>query len=235
MPFPSFPLRTGALALLAAGALAGCVTAPYGGGYGGYGTYGNSGAYDSNTQASGAYPVAYPQQGSSQPAYAQPDYPQAGYPQQAPVQESYPQQGYPQQGYPQQGYPQAGYQQAAPAQGAYGGDAYGVRYGQVESIEMLPGQQQGGVAGALIGGAVGGLLGHQVGGGRGNTIATIGGAVAGALAGNEVEKRANTTPPAYRIRVRTTDNGYLTLTQSTAYNLRNGDRVKVQNGVAMPY
>jgi len=35
--------------------------------------------------------------------------------------------------------------------------------------------------------------------------------------------------------VRTTDNGYLTLTQSTPYNLRNGDRVKVQNGVAMPY
>ncbi|KJK26276.1 surface antigen [Burkholderiaceae bacterium 16] len=231
MPFPSFPLRTSALALLAAGALAGCVTAPYGGGYGGYGSYGNSGAYGSSTQASGGYPVAYPQQGYSQPAYPQPEYPQAGYPQQAPAQESYPQQGYPQQSYPQGGYPQAN-----TAQGAYGSDAYGVRYGNVESIEMLPGQAPaGGVAGALIGGVVGGLLGHQVGGGRGNTVATIGGAVAGALAGNEVEKRTTTAPPTYRIRVRTTDNGYLTLTQSTPYNLRNGDRVKVQNGVAMPY
>lgn len=230
MPFPSFPLRTGALALLAAGALAGCVTAPYGGGYGGYGAYGNSGTYGSSTQASGAYPVAYGQQGYQQPAYPQADYTQSGYPQ-APVQESYPQQGYPQQGYPQPGYPQA-----SQPQGAYGNDAYGVRYGQVESIEMLPGQPaSGGVAGTLIGGMVGGLLGHQVGGGRGNTVATIGGAVVGAVAGNEVEKRTNTAPPAYRIRVRTTDNGYLTLTQSTPYNLRNGDRVKVQNGVAMPY
>ncbi|MBB1632531.1 glycine zipper 2TM domain-containing protein [Cupriavidus sp. UME77] len=215
MPFPSFPLRTAALALLAAGALAGCVSAPYGGGYGGYGAYGNSGTYGSSTPAGGAYPVAYPQQGYQQPAYPQ-----------APVQESYPQQGYPQAGYPQASQPQA----------AYGNDAYGVRYGQVESIEMLPGQPaSGGVAGTLIGGMVGGLLGHQVGGGRGNTVATIGGAVVGAVAGNEVEKRANTAPPAYRIRVRTTDNGYLTLTQSTPYNLRNGDRVKVQNGVAMPY
>ncbi|MGO4156489.1 glycine zipper 2TM domain-containing protein [Cupriavidus sp. YAF13] len=225
MPFPSFPLRTAALALLAAGALAGCVSAPYGGGYGGYGAYGNSGTYGSSTQAGGAYPVAYPQQGYQQPAYPQADYPQSGYPQ-APVQESYPQQGYPQAGYPQPSQPQA----------AYGNDAYGVRYGQVESIEMLPGQPaSGGVAGTLIGGMVGGLLGHQVGGGRGNTVATIGGAVVGAVAGNEVEKRTNTAPPAYRIRVRTTDNGYLTVTQSTPYNLRNGDRVKVQNGVAMPY
>ena len=82
---------------------------------------------------------------------------------------------------------------------------------------------------------VGGLLGHQVGGGRGNTVATIGGAVAGALAGNEVEKRSGTTQPAFRVRVRTNDNNYLTLTQTTPYNLRMGDRVKVQNGVAMPY
>ncbi|MDF3834897.1 glycine zipper 2TM domain-containing protein [Cupriavidus basilensis] len=225
MPFPSFPLRAAALGLLAAGALTGCVTAPYGG-YGGYGgAYGNNGGYgaygSSGAQAGGAYPVAYPQQG-----YEQQGYQQQGYEQPA----------YPQQGYPQQTAPQAGYPQTYPAEGGYGNDAYGVRYGQVESIEMLPGQAPGGSgAGAVIGGVVGGLLGHQVGGGRGNTVATIGGAVAGALAGNEVEKRANTAPPAYRIRVRTTDNAYLTLTQSTPYNLRNGDRVKVQNGVAMPY
>ena len=173
--------------------------------------------YDpNNPYAQHAYPQQPPQQPQN-PSWGQ----QGGYPQ-------------PQPGYAQPPYPQAGYQQAAPAAGGY--DAYGVRYGQVESIEMVQGQApDGGVAGALIGGVVGGLLGHQVGGGRGNTVATIGGAVAGAVAGNEVEKRANTAPPAYRIRVRTTDNGYLTLTQSTPYNLRNGDRVKVQNGVAMPY
>ncbi len=111
-----------------------------------------------------------------------------------------------------------------------------MRYGWVESIEQVGGQpaNASGV-GAVLGGVAGGLLGHQIGGGRGNTVATIGGAVAGALAGNEVEKRTNTTPPAFRVRVRTNDNGYLTLTQNTPYNLRIGDRVKIQNGVAMPY
>jgi outer membrane lipoprotein SlyB len=111
-----------------------------------------------------------------------------------------------------------------------------VRYGWVESIEMVRGQpaDTSGV-GAVIGGVAGGLLGHQVGGGRGNTIATIGGAVAGAVAGNAVEKQTNTGPAAYRVRVRTNDSGYLTLTQASPYNLRSGDRVKIQNGVAVPY
>ena len=115
MPFPSFPLRTGALALLAAGALAGCVTAPYGGGYGGYGAYGNSGAYGSSTQVSGAYPVAYPQQGYQQPGYDQQGYQQGGYPQQGGYQQPY------EQGY-DAGYDQQGYQQG----GGYGGYQQGV-------------------------------------------------------------------------------------------------------------
>ncbi|MGT2489944.1 hypothetical protein ACU4GD_03925 [Cupriavidus basilensis] len=76
----------------------------------------------------------------------------------------------------------------------------------------------------------------RVGGGRGNTVATIGGAVAGALAGNEVEKRTTAAPA----RVSHPGTHHATtaisaLTQSTPYNLRNGDRVQVQNGVAMPY
>lgn len=219
----SIPFRSVVLAVLGAGALAGCVTAPYGGYGGGYsGGYGGYGAQ----QTSGGYPVA------SQPEYPQQGYQQPGYPQQA-----YPQQGYPQQGYPQQGYPQQGY----PTDGGYGNygngaDQYGVRYGWVESIEVVQGQAAStSGAGAVVGGIVGGLLGHQVGGGRGNTVATIGGAVAGALAGNEVEKRSGTVQPAYRVRVRTNDNAYLTLTQSSAYQLRNGDRVKVENGVAVPY
>jgi len=199
----SIPLRSVVLAVLGAGAVAGCVTAPYGGYAGGY-SGGYSGGYGAQ-QAAGSYPTY-------------------------------------QQGYPQQSYPQQGYQQGYPADGTngsyagYGAEQYGTRYGWVDSIEAVPGQAPStSGAGAVVGGIVGGLLGHQVGGGRGNTVATIGGAVAGALAGNEVEKRSGTVPPAYRVRVRTNDNGYLTLTQSNAYQLRIGDRVKVENGVAMPY
>ncbi len=210
----SFPVRSVVLAVLAAAALAGCVTAPYGG----YSSYGGSAGYG------GSYGGSY---GGTQTS---------GYP-------SYPQPSYPQQTYPQQGYPQQGYPQPYPAEGSYGGygneQQYGVRYGWVETIEMLPGQSAADTsgAGAVVGGLLGGLLGHQVGRGRGNTVATIGGAVAGALAGNEVEKRAGVggTQPAFRIRVRTNDNSYLTVTQTSAYNLRNGDRVRVENGVAAPY
>lgn len=214
----SIPFRSVVLAVLGAGVLAGCVTAPYGGYAGGY---------------SGGYSGGYGSYGGAT-ATTQPGYPQTSYPQ-----GSYPQQGYPQASYPQQGYPQPGYQQGYPADNGYGNNGaeqYGVRYGWVESIEVVQGQAPStSGAGAVVGGIVGGLLGHQVGGGRGNTVATIGGAVAGALAGNEVEKRGSAVPPAYRVRVRTNDNGYLTVTQANPYQLRNGDRVKVENGVAVPY
>lgn len=45
------------------------------------------------------------------------------------------------------------------------------------------------IAGTAIGAVAGGLLGHQVGGGKGKTLATIGGAVAGGYAGKKVQER----------------------------------------------
>lgn len=42
------------------------------------------------------------------------------------------------------------------------------------------------VVGAVAGGALGGVLGHQIGGGSGKTVATVGGAVLGTLAGQKV-------------------------------------------------
>ena len=42
--------------------------------------------------------------------------------------------------------------------------------------------------GAIIGGVLGGVLGHQVGGGRGNDVATAGGAVAGTAIGANVNR-----------------------------------------------
>lgn len=223
-------VRTLALAILAASTLAGCAV-PYGAGYGdGYGTGYQTGYQTAGYGGAGygsGYGAGYGTSGtqiSGAPAYPQQSYPQQQYPQQ----QTYPQQpGYDQYGYPQQ------------AQGSYGNgysDPYAVQYGWVESIEQVGGQPSNASGvGAVLGGVAGGLLGHQIGGGRGNTVATIGGAVAGALAGNEVEKRTNTTPPAFRVRVRTNESGYMTLTQASPYNLRIGDRVKIQNGVAVPY
>lgn len=49
-----------------------------------------------------------------------------------------------------------------------------------------PQPQERSAIGMVAGAAVGGLLGHQVGKGRGQTVTTIGGAVAGAVIGDKI-------------------------------------------------
>jgi uncharacterized protein YcfJ len=44
------------------------------------------------------------------------------------------------------------------------------------------------VAGTAIGAVAGGLIGHSMGGGNGKTLLTVGGAVAGGYAGNQIQK-----------------------------------------------
>jgi uncharacterized protein YcfJ len=44
------------------------------------------------------------------------------------------------------------------------------------------------IAGTAVGAVAGGLLGHQVGGGKGKTLATVGGAVAGGYTGKKVQE-----------------------------------------------
>ncbi|WP_045760491.1 glycine zipper 2TM domain-containing protein [Xanthomonas albilineans] len=43
------------------------------------------------------------------------------------------------------------------------------------------------IGGTLAGAAIGGLLGHEIGKGKGNTLATVGGAVAGGAAGRYIQ------------------------------------------------
>jgi uncharacterized protein YcfJ len=54
------------------------------------------------------------------------------------------------------------------------------------------------VGGLLLGGLIGGVLGHQVGGGSGKDLATVGGAVAGAMVGNNVAGGNNAVGPVGR-------------------------------------
>lgn len=118
-------------------------------------------------------------------------------------------------------YPQSGY-------GAYTG------YGVVQSIELV---QQGtsGIGGAVMGGIVGGILGHQVGSGQGNTAATVIGAAGGAYAGHELEKRNQPQANAYKFNIRMQDGSYQSVTQTTIDDIRVGDRVRIDNGVARRY
>lgn len=131
--------------------------------------------------------------------------------------------------------PTTGYQN--PNASTYQAPTGSVFVGRVESIEPVTTQQgSSGLLGTVVGGAAGGLLGHQIGGGSGQTVATIGGAVVGAVAGNQIEKRAGSSSlTVYRVNVRLDDGRVATVTQSNVGNLRVGDRARVANDMATPY
>jgi outer membrane lipoprotein SlyB len=75
-----------------------------------------------------------------------------------------------------------------------------------------------------------------VGGGSGKTAATVLGAAGGAYAGHELEKRNQTQQVnAYQLSVRLNNGSYETLTQSSANDIRVGDSVRIDNGVATRY
>ena len=101
-------------------------------------------------------------------------------------------------------------------------------YGVVEHIDLFrEGQSAPTGVGAILGGVAGGVIGHQIGGGRGNTAATIVGALGGALLGNHVEQ-ANTRD-RYRLTVRLDNGARLEITEVGEGALRVGDRVRVVN------
>ena len=126
-------------------------------------------------------------------------------------------------------YPQSSYPQSSYGPGAYTG------YGVVQSIELVRQGNTGIGAGAVVGGIVGGILGHQVGSGQGNTAATVLGAAGGAYAGNELEKRNQQQADAYKFNIRMQDGSYQAVTQVTIDDIRVGDRVRIDNGVARRY
>jgi outer membrane lipoprotein SlyB len=61
------------------------------------------------------------------------------------------------------------------------------------------------------------------------------GTAGGAYAGNELEKRSQQQAEAYKFTIRMQDGSYQTLTQTSHFDIRVGDRVKIENGVARRY
>ena len=84
--------------------------------------------------------------------------------------------------------------------------------------------------GAVGGAVVGGLVGNQVGGGRGRDVMTVVGALGGAVAGNEIEKRVKSST-SYVITVRFDDGTSREFSEPNPPSWRSGDKVKVVNGV----
>ena len=111
------------------------------------------------------------------------------------------------------------------------------QYGVVQSIALVPQNSTGSIgAGTIAGAVVGGILGHQIGDGTGNTAATVLGAAGGAYAGHELEKRNQAQQGnVYQLTVRLNNGTYQTLTQTTNNDIRVGDSVRIDNGVAQRY
>ena len=111
------------------------------------------------------------------------------------------------------------------------------RYGVVQSVELIRQQSSGSDIGlgTLAGAVVGGIVGNQVGQGRGNTAATVIGAAGGAYVGHEIEKRPEQQPDAHRLNIRMEDGSHQSVIQGAEADIRVGDRVQVDNGVARRY
>ena len=112
------------------------------------------------------------------------------------------------------------------------------QYGVVQSIDLVRHDGIGGTGigvGTIAGAVVGGIVGNQIGSGQGNTAATVLGAAGGAYAGNQLEKRNQQQTDGYKFTIRMRDGSYQTLTQTTNADIRVGDRVQIDNGVARRY
>jgi outer membrane lipoprotein SlyB len=101
--------------------------------------------------------------------------------------------------------------------------------GVIESVRTVETKGTGSGLGAVGGGVVGGLLGNQVGGGHGKDAMTIVGAIGGAMAGNEVEKRSKSTT-SYSITVRYEDGSSGVFSEPNLPSWHAGDKIKVVNG-----
>lgn len=122
---------------------------------------------------------------------------------------------------------------------ASSGDVYS-GYGVVHSIELVQQDQRENTdsrigLGTIVGAVIGGVVGNQIGSGRGNTAATVVGALGGAYVGHELEKRQQQMADAYRITVRMDDGSYQSLMKSTNSDVRVGDQVLLNNGVLQRY
>ena len=104
-----------------------------------------------------------------------------------------------------------------------------IRQGKIEQITAttIESNQHQGV-GAVLGGLAGVGIGSLIGGGTGRDVAMVAGAVGGALAGNEIQKRNATPVPAQQIFVRMKSGVLVEVTQPVNPNLRVGQDVFIQ-------
>jgi len=107
-----------------------------------------------------------------------------------------------------------------------------VSFGTVQSVRnvRIENDQSVGTAVGTVGGAVvGGVLGNMIGGGRGNTLATMGGAIAGAGAGY-LGSQALQSQTGLEITVRMDSGETVAVVQGADMSFSPGQRVQVVSG-----
>ena len=106
-----------------------------------------------------------------------------------------------------------------------------VQYGVVQSSVPVVIEGTEGVVGGATGAVVGGIVASNIGGGRGKSIATVLGAVAGGIAGKQVEENLTRTQ-GQEITVRLDNGNIISIVQEVngGQMFAAGDRVRVLNG-----
>jgi len=104
--------------------------------------------------------------------------------------------------------------------------------GTVVAVKVLEvaGKESG--AGVVIGGAVGGLIGNQVAQPKDKELATLAGAVGGAVAGHYIEKNMKKSK-AYDVVVKLENGEERTLRHTADPALVAGDKVKIEGELAV--
>jgi len=101
--------------------------------------------------------------------------------------------------------------------------------GTVTAIKVVEKDGEGSATGLVAGGVAGALLGNQVGSGSGKALATVAGAAGGAYAGKTIEGKMNKVKEWHvTVKYETGKSGTVVSKQDP--HLRNGDKVKRQNG-----
>ena len=101
--------------------------------------------------------------------------------------------------------------------------------GVVRSITAVQQQGEATGVGVALGALVGGLAGNQVGGGSGKKIATVAGAIGGAVLGNTVEKNRNSTT-YYEVMIDMESGQQQVINVPDASGISIGSQVTVQGG-----
>lgn len=101
--------------------------------------------------------------------------------------------------------------------------------GVVSAINTVQEQGEGTGVGVALGALVGGLAGNQVGGGSGKKIATVAGAIGGAVLGNNIEKNRNSTT-YYEVVIDMESGQQQVINVPDATGIGVGSRVTVQGG-----